>query len=288
MNSNNKLNIKPKDENLYLPEKATITKIKNFTDKELFFELELQNNKPLGHIPGQFIQLSILGIGEAPISISSPPGADNKFEICVRAVGDVTNKLHSFNVGDEIFIRGPFGHGFDDSIIQKMYRKHILFIAGGIGYVPLRSLINKVLKEPELYEKISILYGCKTPDEIMYKEEIAEVAEMGKNIEFLKTVDHGDENWTGNTGVITTLIPQVKFNPLNTIAIIAGPPVMYKFVLISLINKGMPKSNIYMSLERRMKCGVGKCGHCKMEGIYVCKEGPVFNYADIENNEEVL
>ena len=111
---------------------------------------------------------------------------------------------------------------------------------------------------------------------------------MGGNIEFLETVDRADNGWQGNVGVITTLIPKVDFDPQNTIAVIVGPPVMYKFVLISLMDKEVPKENIYMSLERRMKCGVGKCGHCKMEGIYVCQEGPVFNYADVQNNVEVL
>lgn len=182
-----KLEIKEKEESLYVPEAATIKKIEQFTDKEKFFQLELTSGKSLGHVPGQFVQVSILGIGEAPISISSPPSKDNKFDLCVRAVGDVTNKLHTLKEGDTIHIRGPFGHGFDGDILKKMKGKHLLFIAGGIGYIPLRSLINKVLEQKDEYKKISILYGFKTPKERMYKDELAKIAKIGGNVELLET-----------------------------------------------------------------------------------------------------
>ena len=282
------LNLQARNDKLYVPEKVTITKIERFTETEKFFALELASGKSLGHDPGQFVQVSVLGIGEAPISISSPPSADNTFEMCIRGVGTVTNKVHAFNEGDTLFIRGPFGHGFDEEIMQHMQGKHLLFVGGGIGYVPLRSLINKVTKETGKYEKISILFGCKSPAERLYVNELEALAGMGGNVEFLETVDRSDNGWAGNVGVITTLIPKVDFDPQNTIVVIVGPPIMYKFVLISLMDKQVPKENIYMSLERRMKCGVGKCGHCQMEGIYVCQEGPVFNYAAIQDNEEVL
>jgi NAD(P)H-flavin reductase len=283
------LNLQPKNEQLYVPEKAIITRLEQFTTTEKFFRLELDSGRVLGHDPGQFVQVSVLGIGEAPISVSSPPSTDNTFEMCVRAVGDVTNKLHAMNEGEPLFIRGPFGHGFDAKIMGHMQGKHLLFIGGGIGYVPLRSLINQVIKTPDKYEKISILFGCKSPAERLYVNELADLAQMGGKIEFMETVDRSDNNgWKGNVGVITTLIPKVEFDPQNTIAVIVGPPIMYKFVLLSLMDRNVPKENIYMSLERRMKCGVGKCGHCQMEGIYVCQEGPVFNYAEVQENKEVL
>jgi len=283
-----KLDIKDKDESLYLPEKAVVKKVKQFTEKEKFFELEFASGRELGSDSGQFVQVSILGYGEAPISVSSPPNSSASFDLCVRAVGDVTNKMHTLKEGDELFIRGPFGHGFDADILKKMEGKHLLFVAGGIGYVPLRSLINNVLKEPKKYKKISILYGCKTPQDRMYVDELAEIAKMGGNVEILETVDHADASWKGNEGVITTLIPMTEFDPAETIAVIVGPPIMYKFVLVALLERKLPKENIYMSLERRMKCGIGKCGHCQMEGVYVCQEGPVFNYADVIDNEEVF
>ncbi len=283
-----KMRFQEKDNNLYLPEKAVIRKIVEFTDKEKFFELELENGKSLKHEPGQFILLSIFGIGEAAISISSPPSFGDRFDIVVRAVGDVTKKLHTLKEGDSVFIRGPFGHGFDGSIQRKMLGKHILFIAGGIGYVPLRSLINLTLKHPEKYKKISILYGCKSPEDRMYKDELDYISTLGGNVELLETVDNADDKWLKDTGVITTLIPKVDFLPENTVAIVCGPPVMYKFVIKTLHDHGITSDNIYVSLERRMKCGVGKCGHCQIEDTYVCQEGPVFRFSDIEDKEEAL
>ena len=282
------LEINEKDENLYVPETAKVTKVKRFTDLEMFFEVELPNGRSLNHDPGQFVQVSLLGIGEAPISISSPPDNGSRFEMCIRAVGPLTRKLQALNVGDNIFIRGPFGHGFDKEILDKLKGKHLLFIAGGIGYVPLRSLINMVLKERNIYEKISILYGCKTPQDRMFPDELDEINSMGGNVELLETVDKPDSSWKGNSGVITTLIPKVNIDPANCIAIIVGPPVMYKFVIMNLLDLKMPKNSIYISLERRMKCGIGKCGHCQMEGIYICQEGPVFNYSYVANNKELF
>lgn len=283
-----KLNLQSKDENLYLPERAKVTKIREFTPKEKYFEFELLDRKMLGNVPCQFLQVSIPGIGEAPISITSAPRNDNKFEMSVRALGDVTNKLHQLKVGDIIYIRGPFGNGFPKDKMEKLEGKHLLIIMGGIGYFPARSLINTVINQKDKYKKITILSGTKTPQERMYPEELAAIAKMGGNIELLETVDKPEPSWSGYVGVITTLIPKVNFDPNQTVAFMVGPPIMYKFVLKSLLERQLPKANIYMDMERRMKCGVGKCGHCQMEGIYVCQEGPVFNYAEVENNEEVF
>lgn len=285
---NVQLNLKAREDNLYLPIPAKIIDIQAFTDKDKFFRLELPQGKSLGHMPGQFVMVSVFGIGEAPISISSPPGTGNTFDLCLRAVGDVTNKLHTLQVGDVVHIRGPFGHGYTDEIIQRMQGKELMFICGGIGLAPLRSLIKKALNEKENYKHLHILYGCKNPSEVLYADELDKIRAMGGNVTLLETVDKGDATWKKNVGVITTLIPKVKCDPNNTIATICGPPIMYKFVLKELLTKNIAKQNIYMSLERRMKCGVGKCGHCQMGGVYVCQEGSVFNYADVETNEEAL
>lgn len=282
------LKLEERNDALYLPEKVTITKVEQFTENEKFFEVEFNNGRSLDHDPGQFVQLSILGIGEAAISVSSPPSFGNRFEMVVRTVGDVTSKLHTLGTGDHLFIRGPFGHGFDEKIQKEMEGKHILYIAGGIGYVPLRSLINLTLKHPEKYKKISILYGCRTQEDQMYKDELKYISELGGNIELLETVDVGNDKWLKNTGVITDLIPVVKFDHLNTVAIICGPPVMYKFVIQTLKRHKLTTDNMFVSLERRMKCGVGKCGHCQIDDIYVCQTGPVYRFSDIEDKEEAL
>lgn len=286
-----KLNLQAKNEKLYLPEEAEILEAKDFTPKERFFRLAIKSGRSLGNVPGQFVEISILGIGEAPLSISSPPRSDNQFELCFRAVGDVTNKFQTLQVGDTVFFRGPFGHGFDDKIMQSLHNKHVIFIAGGIGYVPLRSLINQSVSERKKYKQLTILYGCCTPQDRMYPEELQMLANIGENVVIKETVDRvdgGDANWQCDIGVVTTLIPPVDFIPQETIAVICGPPVMFKFVLKALFAKNLPPENIYLSLERRMKCGVGKCGHCQMEGVYVCQSGPVFNYADVVNNREAF
>lgn len=284
----NPMRLQPKDEKLYLPRPAKILKIKRFTEKEKFFRLQLLDGQPLNHDPGQFVQLCILGYGEAPISISSPPSDEPFFELCVRAVGNVTNKLHTLNEGDTIHIRGPFGHGFDHDILERLQGKHLIFHAGGIGYVPLRSLINQVIPARKKYKRISILYGFRSSSERMFASELENIYKIGENVELYETVDHCDGNWQGCVGVITSLIPKIQFNPQESIAIIVGPPVMYKYVLASLKERQVPDENIYVSLERQMKCGVGKCGHCQMGASYVCQDGPVYNYADIKDNSEAF
>ena len=283
-----KLDLKKREPKLYLPERARVLRIDSFTDNEKFFELELLDRENLGHVPGQFVQVSILGIGEAPISISSAPSDDNRFEMCVRAVGNVTRKIHELKVGDIIHIRGPFGRGFTEEIQKSFLDNHLIFIVGGLGYAPIRSLINKIVPERDRYQKISILYGCRTSKDRMYTRELEELAKIGGNVELLETVDKADEEWKGSCGVITTLIPKITCVPDCTKAIIVGPPIMYKFVLKALHERDVRDEDIYLDLERRMKCGVGKCGHCQMEDIYVCQEGPVFNYAEVKNNEELL
>lgn len=274
------------NESIYLPRSATIKNIKKFTEKEALFEIVLDDNSKLGQEPGQFVEVSIMGIGEAPISVSSSPTHKETFELCVRAVGNVTNAMHRLKVGDKVGIRGPFGKGFDTEFLKG---KDILFICGGLGVVPLRSLINYVLENREDYGKVMILYGCGAPHELLFTDEAAAWGERS-DIEYYLTVDKvpEGEHWEGNVGVITTLIPKVDFNPDTTYALVCGPPIMYRFVIKSLEEREFPEDHIIVSLERRMKCGVGKCGHCQINGIYVCQDGPVFNYSEIKGLAEAL
>jgi sulfite reductase subunit B len=273
------------DEELFLPTFATIQSIRQLTELEKVFTLELPNNAPLGHRPGQFVEVSILGVGEAPISISSSPSRSSKsFELCARKVGDVTGALHKLHPGDRIGIRGPFGRGFP---IEKFRGKDLLFAPGGLGLAPLRSLINQVLDERAMFGRVVILYGARTPAELLFKDELKRWANRD-DVELLVTVDRGDENWTGNVGVITTLFRYISVYPRNTVAVTCGPPVMYRFVLMELFGKGISEGNIWLSLERRMKCGVGKCGHCQINNVYACQSGPVFSYKEIKGLEEAL
>ncbi|MGD2206788.1 MAG: FAD/NAD(P)-binding protein [Anaerolineae bacterium] len=272
-------------ESVYLPTMARLLEVEQVTKLEKLFTLELPDGGHLGNEPGQFVEVSLLGIGEAPISISSSPSRSNgTFELCVRRVGDVTNAMHQLEPGAMLGIRGPFGEGFP---IAKMKGKDVLFAAGGLGLAPLRSLINQVLDERGFYGRVIILYGTKNPGEILFKDELLQWAERN-DVEFHMTVDRDDEQWTGNVGVITTLFPKITVNPRNTVAATCGPPIMYRFVLMEMLGKGIPETQIYLSLERRMKCGVGKCGHCQIDKLYCCQDGPVFRYADIKGLEEAL
>ncbi len=273
------------EDNLYLPTFVEILKTEKLTELEKVFTLALPNGKPLGHRPGQFMEVSILGVGEAPISISSSPSRSTEsFELCVRKVGDVTSALHRLSPGDKVGVRGPFGRGFP---IEKFRGKDMLFAPGGLGLAPLRSLINQVLDERAMFGRVIILYGARNPGELLFKDELKRWAER-KDVELLLTVDRGDENWTGNVGVITTLFRHISVYPRNTVAVTCGPPVMYRFVLMELFGKGIPEGNIWLSLERRMKCGVGKCGHCQINNVYACQSGPVFSYKEIKGLEEAL
>jgi sulfhydrogenase subunit gamma (sulfur reductase) len=269
----------------YAPDVARIESAAQIAPREKLFTIEFPKGRSLGHGPGQFVMLSVLGVGEAPISVSSSPSRSNgSFELCVRRVGDVTNALHELGPGDTVGIRGPFGRGFP---LEKMRGKDLLFAPGGLGLAPLRSLINEVLDERDAFGRVIILCGAKRPDELLFRDEMDEWVARD-DVECRITVDRGDETWDGHVGVITTLFADVALNPRNTVAVTVGPPIMYRFVLMEILGKGIAENNIYLSLERRMKCGVGKCGHCQINDLYCCQQGPVFSYAEIKNVPEAL
>jgi sulfite reductase subunit B len=269
---------------IYVPHPAELIRVVSIAEREKLFEFRLRDGKELSHKPGQFVELSIFGIGEAPISISSSPKKKGSFELAVRNVGNVTNALHSMDTGTTVGIRGPFGNGFP---VDNLKGKDILIVAGGIGLFPLRSLINYVLDNRKEFGRLIVLSGSRTPQERMFAREL-ENWQKREDMELLETVDKRDQSWVGNVGVVTTLFPKVDIDPENTFAITVGPPVMYKFVVAACQKKGIADEQIIMSLERRMKCGVGKCGHCQINGVYVCQEGPVFTYAQIKKLEEAI
>jgi sulfhydrogenase subunit gamma (sulfur reductase) len=270
---------------IYLPTVARIADIRNLTDMERLYTIELPDGYSLNNRPGQFVEVSVFGVGEAPISISSSPSRSNgSFELCVRRVGDLTGVLHQMTVGDTIGVRGPFGRGFP---VERFRGKDLLFAPGGMGLPPLRSLINEVLDDRGNYGRVTILYGARTPGDLLFKDELAEW-DARDDVDLRLTVDRGDETWEGNVGVITTLFPGLQVYARNTIAVVIGPPVMYRYVLMELLGKGIPEGNIWFSLERRMKCGVGKCGHCQMENLYTCQSGPAFPYSEIKHIKEAI
>jgi sulfhydrogenase subunit gamma (sulfur reductase) len=270
---------------IYLPLQSRIVDVRPLTPGEKLFTIELPQGLSLQHKPGQFVQVSILGVGEAPISVSSSPSrSDGTFELCVRRAGSLTEALHRLEPGDPIWIRGPYGTGFP---IERFRGKDLLFAPGGLGLAPARALIQEVLDQRSKFGRVMILYGARNPSELLFTDEL-EQWQKYENVEVYLTVDHPSPGWQGNVGVITTLFPKVHVYAPNTVAITVGPPVMYRFVLIELLSLGIKEGNIWLSLERRMKCGVGKCGHCQIHHLYACVDGPCFTYAQIKHLTEAL
>ena len=236
-------------------------------------------------MPGQFVELTVPGVGEAPISVSSSPDREGVFELVVRRAGRVTAALHERPSGTKLGIRGPFGTHFP--VDGAMKGQNLLFLAGGIGLAPLRSAIQYVLNHRPDYGKVMILYGTKTPAERLFLQELADWSRRS-DVEFRDTVDKADAGWKGQVGVITKLLPAAWIAANRPVVIACGPPVMYKFVVVSLYASEVADRSIYVSLERRMKCGVGKCGHCQIDGLYACMDGPVFNFADLARVKEAI
>ncbi|MDD5538429.1 MAG: FAD/NAD(P)-binding protein, partial [Candidatus Omnitrophica bacterium] len=255
----------------YKPVKAKIVKTNKYTEFEKLFRIELDGKKDLEHVPGQFVQVSLFGVGEAPISVCSSPTEKGFFELTVRRVGGLTTAMHKLETGSVLGIRGPFGKGFP---LDAMRGNDLLIVAGGLGIVPLRSLIHYILDQRKDFGDVQILLGCKTPKDMLFGEEV-EAWQKRADIKFNCTVDRADPDWKGNVGLITSLIPGASIEPKKTYAVVVGPPIMYKFVIVELLKKEIPGHQIIVSLERKMKCGLGKCGHCQIRGVYVCQSGPV-------------
>lgn len=268
--------------NPYRPWPARITSITDLTPTEKLFEFRIIDDRvreAFVHEPGQFAEVSIFGVGEVPISITSSPTKRGFIELCVRRTGSFTERLHNLQCGDIVGLRGPFGRGFP---IEEMKGHDILLVAGGLGIAPLRSLINNIHDERSEFGKVTIVYGSKTPQEVMFRDQF-EMWKHRTDFDLHLTVDHPDEGWDGEVGVVTKVFDHLDINPGNTFGATCGPPVMYRFVIEEMRKKGIGYDHIYVSFERHMKCGMGKCGHCQIGHQYVCIDGPVFNYWEAKN-----
>jgi len=275
--------------NPFLPEPARIVRTYSLTSDVKFFQVRIADmEKALAfrNRPGQFVMISVLGAGEAPFSISSTPSRPGLLEFCIRKTGIVTNALFNLKENDLIGLRGPYGNGFP---IDEMAGKDILIVMGGLGAAPLRSILLYCLDNRDQFGRVILLHGAKLPAEMIFRDEFLSLKER-EDLECFLTVDKDDTGrWTENTGVVTKLFPKLeKIDPLNTYGLVCGPPVMYKFVLKELVNLSIPKDQILITLERRMKCGVGKCGHCAIDYIYTCLDGPVFTYWDVLHMRELI
>jgi len=268
-------------ENIYLPRMATIQSMRPETIDITTFRVTIDGSdesERFEYKSGQFAEVSVPGVGEAPISISSSPTRPGAIEFSVRRVGELTNALHELEPGDKIGIRGPFGNSFP---LEEMEGRNLLIIGGGIGLAPLRSVILNVFDNREKYGKIDIVYGARSPQDLVFTSEYEEWQKVD-NTRLHLTVDRGDANWKGNVGLVPTFLRELHPSPENTTSITCGPPIMIKFVIEALNEMGFPSEHIVTTLERRMRCGVGKCGRCNIGSKYVCLDGPVFTLKQLK------
>ena len=283
------LDIKQKNEatSIYVPEIATITKIEQMSPTEKLFDIKIDNpesQKAFDFLPGQFIELTVFGLGEAPFSIPSSPSNKDYFQLCIRDIGNVSGALHRMRPGDKIGIRGPFGKGYFP--YEEMKGKDVVIVAGGLGLAPVMPLIHTILEDRENYKRLVIIYGAIDSENILFKKEIEDWKKRD-DIELCLTVDNPDDAWQGEVGVCTNLIPGITCDT-DYYSVVCGPPVMYKFVVSEFEKKCIKPENIFLSLERRMECGVGKCNHCHVGNKLSCIDGPVFSLWEIRNLKEAI
>lgn len=241
------------------------------------FTLELEG-EPLVFAPGQFNMLYAFGTGECAISISGNPDEPEKLQHTTRVVGTVTAALSKLKPGETMGIRGPFGSYWP---LQAAEGNDVVFVAGGIGLAPLRPAIYRVLAHREKYGKVVLLLGTRTPQDILFLRDLQKWRSR-LDVEVLVTVDRAESGWKGNVGVVTNLIRRAPFDRLNTAAMICGPEIMMKFTVRELLQRGVSPENIYITMERNMKCAIGFCGHCQLGPTFICKDGPVFRYDRIK------
>jgi NAD(P)H-flavin reductase len=224
--------------------------------------------------PGQFSMLWVFGVGELPISISGDPAEHGPLVYTVRSVGQATNSLVTRNPGEGVGVRGPFGTGWP---LPAARHRDVIVVAGGIGLAPLRPVIYEVLKHRDDYGRLVILYGARSPRDLLYRKELAAWAHH-RETQVLVTVDYGGMSWRGHVGVVTTLFQYARLQPSRSLAMVCGPEIMMRFVTRELESHGLNRHDIYLSMERNMKCAVGFCGHCQYGPHFICKDGPVFSY----------
>ena len=264
-------------DNPYCPIKAEITDI--IEESPTIKTFALKPGKAIPFETGQFVEMTVPGLGEAPFTPSSNPRIEDAMELTIMDVGKVTSRVHKMKKGEIVGIRGPYGKGYP---LKDFEGKEILIVGGGVGLAPLRSLILALLNDISKYKKVVIKYGARSPKDIIYKNQINEWAK-NKGLDVELTVDRGDNTWKGNVGLITTLLKKnIEVDIKNSVVIVCGPPIMMKFTIFKLIELGCQDKDIYLSMEKNMSCGIGKCGHCRIGPYYACKDGPVFTYDKIK------
>ena len=267
--------------------KSEIVNIITLTALEKLFHIRIADHferENFSFLPGQFVMLHLPGCGEVPISISSSASNKEYIELCIRKVGKVTGMIHRLEPGAIVGIRGPFGTHFP---VKKMTGCDVLLIAGGLGIAPLRSPIYWINEHRSEYRDISIMYGARDPDQILFDYQFEEWKKI-YGLKLLTIVQNAGKGWKGRVGLITDLFKEITIDPENTFAIVCGPPVMFKFVCAHLSDVGIPRHRMFVSLERRMHCGMGKCCRCNVGSTFTCLDGPIFDYWTVMNLKEAI
>ncbi len=260
-----------------LPAPWIVRQVSKETPDTFTLTLEPADGAASNFRPGQFSMVWVFGVGELPISISGDPGAPGSLIYTVRSVGPATQALVSREPGVALGIRGPYGTGWP---LERARRRDVVVVAGGIGLAPLRPVIYHVLRHRDEYGRLVVLYGARSPRDLLYRKELALWA-RNRDTQVLTTVDYGGTNWSGRVGVVTSLFKFLRLQPARTIAMVCGPEIMMRFVARELAVRGVAGEDVYLSMERNMKCAVGFCGHCQWGPHFICKDGPVFPYARI-------
>lgn len=256
-----------------VPVLARVTKVTRELADVVTFEMEVDDWQ--GFAPGQFNMLSVFGVGEVPISISGPVSDNSKIVHTIRDVGPVSRALCGLSKGAVLGLRGPYGAPWP---VEQARGRDVVVIAGGLGLAPTRPIIYELIENRALYGKVTLLYGARSPDEILFPQDLAAWrSRLDFGVEV--SVDRGSETWHGHVGVVTSLLRTADFDPANTTAFVCGPEIMMRFGAKGLVEAGMAPTDIYLSMERNMQCGIGLCGHCQLGPVFVCKDGPVFDWA---------
>jgi NAD(P)H-flavin reductase len=266
---------------LYKPVKATLTQV--IEESPSIKTFVLKPEEAFSFKTGQFIELVVEGIGEAPFTPSSSPLVNDQIEVTIMRTGYVTGKIHNLSEGTVMGIRGPYGRGYP---LDQLYGKEVLVLGGGCGFAPIRSLLYNLEAEKDKIKKLIFCYGSKTPQDCIYKEYIDHLRSVEK-FEVLRSVDKADASWQETEGVVTVLLDDININVENSAVVVVGPPIMMKFGVQKLLAMGYPENKIFLSMEKNMSCGLGKCGHCMMGKYFVCKDGPVFSYEEIKNQPDI-
>lgn len=271
----------PVDKNIYSPIKAKLVDVIEESPMIKTFVLTPEEEFSFG--TGQFIELSVDNIGEAPFTPSSSPLVREKIEVTIMKTGYVTGYMHKMRPGSYMGIRGPYGRGYP---VEKFVDKEVLIIGGGCGFAPIRSLLYSLIAISDRLRKVTLCYGSKTPKDSIYRDYV-QVLRNTPGFEVYRSVDIGDSTWTEKVGVVTLLLDDVKMDIDNSVAVVCGPPIMMKYGTLKLLQMGYPEHDIYLSMEKNMSCGLGKCGHCMMGEYFVCKDGPVFTYDEIKDQPHI-